>query len=58
LAEASLPVAAAVKAPKIESGDPSPCSGGSFGGMDATGNLCAEYPVAGMNAGSIVAAKR
>jgi len=33
------------------------CSGGVGGGIDATGNQCAEYPVAG-NTERFVAAKR
>lgn len=57
-AKAAAPPIAPVKTSKIETVDVSPCAGGPYGGMDATGNECAEYPVAGMNTGSIVAAKR
>jgi hypothetical protein len=46
-----------VKTSKIETVGASPCAGGPDGGMDATGNQCAEYSVAGMNTGNIVAAK-
>ncbi len=38
--------------------DPSPCSGGSHGGMDMTGNQCGEYPVAAQHALAINAPKR
>ena len=57
-AKAAPPPIAPVKTSKVEAVAASSCSGGSDGGMDATGNQCAEQPVAIMNAGSIVAAKR
>jgi hypothetical protein len=57
IAKAAIPPIASVKASKIEAVDASPCAGGPDGGMDATGNQCAEHPVAGMNTGNIVAAK-
>jgi hypothetical protein len=57
-AKASPPPSAPVKTSKVETVNASPCSGGSDGGMDATGNQCAESPVAIMNAGGIVATKR
>lgn len=57
-AKAVMRPSAPVKTSKIETVDASPCAGGPNGGMDATGNECAAYPVAEMNAGSIVAAKR
>ena len=54
LAKAAPPPSAPVKTSKVETVDASsPCSGGANGGMDATGNQCAE-----MNTGSIVAARR
>jgi hypothetical protein len=56
-AKAAMPPSAPVKTSKIETVDASPCAGGPDGGMDTTGNQCAEYPVAGMNTGNIVAAK-
>ncbi len=57
-AKAAMPPSAPVKTSKIETMDASPCAGGPDGGMDATGNQCAEYSVAGMSTGNIVAAKR
>ena len=57
-AKAAPPPSASVKTSKIETVDASSCAGGLDGGMDATGNQCAESPVAGIDAGSIVAAKR
>jgi hypothetical protein len=56
-AKAAMPPSAPVKTSKIETVDASPCAGGPDGGMDATGNQCAEYSVAGMSSGNIVAAK-
>jgi len=56
-AKAAMPSSAPVKTSKIETVDASPCAGGTDGGMDATGNQCAEYPVAGMNTGNLIAAK-
>jgi hypothetical protein len=56
-ARAAPPPSGPVKTSKIETVDASPCAGGPDGGMDATGNQCAEYPVAGMGRGNIVAAK-
>jgi hypothetical protein len=45
-----------VQTSKIEAADVSPCTGGPDGGMDATGNQCAQYSVAGMRTRNIVAA--
>ena len=56
-AKAAMPSSAPVKTSKIETVDASPCAGGTDGGMDATGNQCAEHPVAGMNTGNLIAAK-
>jgi len=56
-AKAAMPPSAPLKTSKIETVDASPCAGGPDGGMDATGNQCAEHPVAGMNPGNLVAAK-
>ena len=56
-AKAAPPPSAPVKTSKIETVDASSCAGGPDGGMDATGNQCAESPVAGMNTGRIVVAK-
>ena len=53
-AKAASPPSAPVKTSKIEAVDAgSSCSGGVNGGMDATGNQCAE-----MDTGSVVAARR
>ena len=41
------PPVAPVRTAKIEAVDASPCAGGANGGMDATGNDCGGYPVAG-----------
>jgi hypothetical protein len=57
IAKVAPPPSAPVKTSKIEAVDASPCAGGLDGGMDATGNQCAESPVAGMNTGNLVAAK-
>ena len=57
IAKAPAPPSAPVKTSKIETTDVSPCSGGLHGGMDATGNQCAEYPVAGTNTVPVVVAK-
>jgi hypothetical protein len=56
-AKAAPPPSVPVKTSKIETMDVSPCAGGPDGGMDATGNQCAEHPAAGMSTGNIVAAK-
>ncbi len=56
-AKAAPPPSAPVKTSKIETVDASSCAGGPDGGMDATGNQCAESTVAGMNIGRIVVAK-
>ena len=56
-AKAAPPPSVPVKTSKIETVDASPCAGGPDGGMDATGNQCAENPVAGMSLANTVAAK-
>jgi hypothetical protein len=43
-ARAATAPGAPVKSAKIETGSASPCSGGPYGGMDATGNQCGEAP--------------
>jgi hypothetical protein len=53
---AALP-SAPVQTSKIQAADGSPCAGGPDGGMDATGNQCAEHPVAGMNLANTFAAR-
>jgi hypothetical protein len=58
LATAAPPPNAPVQTSKIEKANTSPCAGGADGGMDATGNQCAEYVVAGASSGVVVAAKR
>ena len=57
IAKVAPPPSAPVKISKIETAVASPCSGGPDGGMDATGNQCGEYPVAGTNNRLVVAAK-
>jgi hypothetical protein len=47
IVKAALPASALLKTSKIKTVDPSPCSGGPDGGMDATGNQCNEHAVAG-----------
>jgi hypothetical protein len=56
-AKAAPPPIAPARPSKIEAADASPCAGGPDGGMDATGNQCAENPVAGMASADTVAAK-
>jgi hypothetical protein len=58
LATVASPPNAPVKTSKIVTTDASPCAGGADGGMDATGNQCAEDAVAMTSSGVIVAAKR
>ena len=58
IAKAAPPPSVPVKTSKIETVDASPCAGGPDGGMDATGNQCAESPVAGVNTGNLVAARK
>jgi hypothetical protein len=47
---AATPIANPVHTTKVDGGHTSPCSGGSYGGMDMTGNQCGDYPVADTNA--------
>jgi hypothetical protein len=55
--KAAPPPTVPVNTSKIQAADASPCAGGPDGGMDATGNQCAENPVAGMSLANTVAAK-
>lgn len=53
----AAPPAAPVRTVKMEAGEAAPCSGGADGGMDATGNQCGGYPVAGEDTVITAAAK-
>jgi hypothetical protein len=57
VAKAAPQPSAPTRTSKIETTIASPCSGGHYGGMDATGNQCAEYPVAEMKTAHVAAAK-
>ena len=58
IATAGPPRANSAHAPSVEAGIATPCSGGSYGGMDMTGNQCGDYPAADTSVRQVYASRR
>jgi hypothetical protein len=57
-ASRAVPLVTSARVPSSDGEVSTPCSGGSYGGMDMTGNQCADFPEADRNLRPVYASRR